>query len=83
MSTPFLETKLYIPPVWPTFVPRPRLIELLTAALVLDLLSLGQKTRGDKYRGLDRKLTLISAPAGFGKATSMSEWAAGCKRPVV
>jgi LuxR family maltose regulon positive regulatory protein len=28
-----------------------------------------------------RKLTLISAPAGFGKTTIVSEWAAGCGRP--
>jgi LuxR family maltose regulon positive regulatory protein len=32
--------------------------------------------------GLDRKLTLISAPAGFGKTTLVSEWVAGCDRPV-
>ena len=30
----------------------------------------------------DRKLTLISAPAGFGKTTLVSEWVAGCERPV-
>jgi LuxR family transcriptional regulator, maltose regulon positive regulatory protein len=29
-----------------------------------------------------RKLTLVSAPAGFGKTTLVSEWIAGCKRPV-
>ncbi len=32
--------------------------------------------------GLERKLTLISAPAGFGKTTLVSEWLAGCQRPV-
>ena len=64
MSTPLLQTKLYLPPVRPELVPRPRLIERLN-------------------EGLRRKLTLISAPAGFGKATLMGEWAARCKRPVV
>ncbi len=28
--------------------------------------------------GLQRKLTLVSAPAGFGKTTLVSEWLAGC-----
>ena len=32
--------------------------------------------------GLHRKLTLISAPAGFGKTTLVSEWVAGRERPV-
>ncbi len=31
--------------------------------------------------GLHRKLTLMCAPAGFGKTTLASEWIAGCKRP--
>jgi LuxR family maltose regulon positive regulatory protein len=54
MATPLLQTKLYIPPVRPELVPRPRLIEQLDA-------------------GLHHKLTLISAPAGFGKTTLLSE----------
>jgi LuxR family transcriptional regulator, maltose regulon positive regulatory protein len=33
-------------------------------------------------QGLLRKLTLVSAPAGFGKTTAVSEWIAGCERPV-
>ena len=32
--------------------------------------------------GLHRKLTLISAPAGFGKTTLTSEWVEKCERPV-
>jgi len=32
--------------------------------------------------GLQRKLSLISAPAGFGKTTLVSEWVAVCERPV-
>jgi LuxR family maltose regulon positive regulatory protein len=32
--------------------------------------------------GLQRKLTLISAPAGFGKTTLISEWVAGREQPI-
>ncbi len=60
--TPILATKLYLPPLRPNVVLRPRLIERLN-------------------EGLHRKLTLISAPAGFGKTTLVSEWLADCKRP--
>jgi len=37
------------------------------------------------YRALDEslthKLTLVSAPAGFGKTTLLSEWIGGCGHP--
>jgi len=32
--------------------------------------------------GMQCKLTLVSAPAGFGKTTLVSNWIAGCDRPV-
>jgi LuxR family maltose regulon positive regulatory protein len=32
-------------------------------------------------KGLHGNLTLISAPAGFGKTTLVSEWITGCERP--
>ncbi len=50
-----LATKLYIPPIRPGLVRRPRLIQRLN-------------------EGMDRKLTLVSAPAGYGKTTLLSEW---------
>ena len=57
MPTPILATKIYIPPLRPKVVLRPRLIERLHAGL--------QHRPG---------VTLISAPAGFGKTTLVSEW---------
>ena len=63
MSDDLLQTKLYVPGLRPSIVPRSRLVNKLTI-------------------GLLGKLTLISAPAGFGKTTLVSEWVAGCKQPV-
>jgi len=60
-QVPLLQTKLYIPPIRPELVSRPRLIERLNA-------------------GLRRKVTLVSAPAGYGKTTLVSEWVTGCER---
>jgi LuxR family maltose regulon positive regulatory protein len=61
VSTPILATKLYIPPPRSKVVLRPRLIERLNEGL-------------RQNQGFGRKLTLISAPAGFGKTTLVSEW---------
>ncbi len=38
--------------------------------------------RLDEGLRLGHRLTLVSAPAGFGKTTLLSTWAAGCERPV-
>src|SRR5687767_9268004 len=51
------------------YIPRPRPKVVLRPRLI-DGLSSG------------RKLTLLSAPAGFGKTTLLSEWVASCGRPV-
>src|SRR4030065_1508759 len=67
MSTPVLATKLYIPPPRPKIILRPRLIERLNEGLP------SGRTPG---------VTLISASAGFGKPTLVSEWVAVCERPV-
>jgi LuxR family maltose regulon positive regulatory protein len=52
---PLLTTKLYIPPLRPNLVPRPRLNQRLSDRV-------------------GHKLTLVSAPAGFGKTTLLSAW---------
>jgi LuxR family maltose regulon positive regulatory protein len=56
-----LITKLFIPPTRPELVSRPRLIERLNEGVGLK----------QYFR---RKLTLISAPAGFGKTTLVTEF---------
>ncbi|MCA9905349.1 MAG: AAA family ATPase, partial [Anaerolineae bacterium] len=68
MPTPILATKLYIPPPRPNVVLRPHLLERLNKGL-------------RQNQGFGRKLTLISAPAGFGKTTLVSAWVAGFERP--
>jgi LuxR family transcriptional regulator, maltose regulon positive regulatory protein len=67
MAAPILVTKLYIPSPRPKVVLRPRLIERLNEGL---------------SSGNTPGVTLLSAPAGFGKTTLLSEWVAGCKLPV-
>jgi LuxR family maltose regulon positive regulatory protein len=62
---PLLQTKLHIPPIRPELVSRPRLIERLNAAV-------------PTQDAFSRALTLVSAPAGFGKTTLVSEWVASC-----
>lgn len=54
-ASPILTTKLFIPPLRPSFVSRPRLFKPLN-------------------EGLKRRLTLLSAPAGYGKTSLLCEW---------
>jgi LuxR family maltose regulon positive regulatory protein len=53
------------------YIPQPR-TNIVPRSRLIDQLN----------NGLGHKLSLISAPAGFGKTTLVSEWVAGCKRPV-
>ena len=69
MSAPILATKLHIPEPRPRAVSRPRLLERLNRDLRQD-------------RGFARKLTLISAPAGFGKTALAGAWVAGFEQCV-
>ena len=59
-----LQTKLYMPRLRPSFIPRPNLIAKLNQGLQQE-----------------SKLTLVSAPAGFGKTTLITEWIAERARP--
>jgi len=53
------------------YIPRPR-PKVVTRPRLIERLN----------EGLHHKLTLISAPAGFGKTTLISEWVADCEQPV-
>jgi LuxR family maltose regulon positive regulatory protein len=90
-----LQTKLYIPSIRPELVSRPRLLERLNAGLPMrgaltrtrDAFSRTRdafpRTRDAFSRTRDafpRALTLVSAPAGFGKTTLISEWVTGCSQ---
>jgi LuxR family maltose regulon positive regulatory protein len=61
MTDPILTTKLHLPILRKDVVLRGRLVERLNANLWQE-------------DGFVRKLTLVSAPAGFGKTTLVSEW---------
>jgi LuxR family maltose regulon positive regulatory protein len=61
MTDLLLTTKLQLPIFRKDAIPRGRLVERLSADLWQE-------------NGFVRKLTLVSAPAGFGKTTLVSEW---------
>jgi LuxR family maltose regulon positive regulatory protein len=61
MTEILLRTKLSVPPLRNVLVNRSRLVDLANSNLLLR----------DKFQ---RKLTLVSAPAGYGKTTLVAEW---------
>jgi len=67
VSKVILQTKLNIPPLRPALVERAHLIDKLNEGLLVE-------GGPDTSRPFNRKLTLISAPAGFGKTTLISSW---------
>ena len=62
MSGLLLQTKLFKPTLRPALIARPQLIAKLNASL------------GNGVQGFNARLTLVSAPAGFGKTTLISAW---------
>jgi len=68
MSAPILTTKLYIPPIRPTS-------SLVARPRLIERLNDGPRS--------GRKLTLISAPAGFGKTTLASDWVSHFRFPIL
>lgn len=64
MNDVLLQTKLYIPRLRPSLIPRPRLVAKL------------RQVFDSRAALFDGRLALISAPAGYGKTTLVSEWLA-------
>ena len=65
-----IHTKLHMPRTSGDFIPRPHLTQRLNQGLEV------------KDNTFDRKLTLISAPAGYGKTTLATSWLQSVDRPV-
>lgn len=61
MNQPILQTKLYIPPSHTGLVPRTRLWQQLNENF-------------GEAEPFQRKLTLVSAPPGFGKTSLIADW---------
>ena len=68
MPEHLLHTKLLIPHLRASIVPRPRLIECLNQAL-------------PQAEPWQRALTLVSASAGYGKTTLLCQWLGDCGYP--
>jgi LuxR family transcriptional regulator, maltose regulon positive regulatory protein len=69
MQTNFLVTKLYAPLLRRDLVPRTRLVDQLRLELY-------------EEQAFSRKLTLISAPAGYGKTTLAVAWLQSTRFPI-
>jgi LuxR family transcriptional regulator, maltose regulon positive regulatory protein len=69
MPVPVLTTKLHIPLSRSKVVMRPQLVARLNEGLY-------------QSQGFGRKLTLVCAPAGFGKTSLITEWLATYQYPV-
>lgn len=69
MTEILLHTKLGVPSLRSVTVVRKRLLQYLNECLF----------RGDEF---SRKLTLVSAPAGYGKTTLVCEWLRGLNQPI-
>jgi LuxR family maltose regulon positive regulatory protein len=61
VATVILPTKLNIPPLWPSAVRRQRLLDRMNLGLM-------------SGKSFVRRLTLVTAPAGFGKTTLVRQW---------
>ena len=64
MPAALVASRVFIPPLRPSLVPRPRLVRLLNEGLAAN-----------------RRLALLSAPAGFGKTTLVVDWLRQIARP--
>ena len=69
MSELLLQTKFFKPTLRPALIERLPLVERLNDGL------------GAEPAGFASRLTLVSAPAGFGKTTLLVEWLKGVARP--
>lgn len=73
-SYTLMQTKLQIPQIRGELVPRPRLLDTLNEGIEAH-------DHPDEIQVFNRKVTLVAAPAGYGRTTLIASWLMETSRP--
>ena len=83
MTTPLLTTKLYIPPIRPKLVPRPRLIERLNAGLHRKLTLISASTTAHQTQSTPSSLAQLTRSISLSEVEPWACLASSVEKAVV